>query len=327
MVRAVTSDGNINAIAGNNANARTAGTVPAVPPNTSALNAILWPGPLAMGAGGAIYVGSAAAVLRLTPSSTTVFPAPSIAPAFGVTEASAFSARAGAPIALGGWVEIYGNYLAADTRTWTGSDFNGLNAPHALDGTSVTIGGQPAFVSYISPGQVNVQVPSTIGTGPQPMVVSTAHGQSSTLAVTVQAEVLGLLAPPVFNINNIQYGVALFPDGVTFALPTGAIAGVPSRPARQGDTLTFYGIGFGPTTPNIPAGQIAQGSSSLMLPLTVSIVTPATPASVTYSGLAPGIVGLYQFNVVIPKLPAGGPQPVIFDLGAAGQIRVNIATQ
>jgi uncharacterized protein (TIGR03437 family) len=324
VVRAITADGNIYTIAGNNAAAQK-GSFPPVAANTPALSAVFVPGPLAVGSGGAIYVASLTSILRLTPSSTTVFPAPSVAPTSGVTEATAFGTRVGGPIALGGWVEIYGNYLASNTRTWAGTDFNGSNAPVALDGTSVMIGGQPAFVSYISPGQVNVQVPSTIGTGPQPLVISTAHGQSSILAVPVNAEVPGLLAPSVFNINGTQYGVALFPDGVTFALPVGAIPGVPSRPAKEGDTLTFYGIGFGPTTPNIPAGQIAQGSSSLMLPLKVSIL--GTAASVTYNGLAPGNVGLYQFNVVIPKLPAVGPQFVTFNLGAAGQVDVVIATQ
>src|SRR6266849_6460196 len=48
-----------------------------------------------------------------------------------------------------------------------------------LDGTKVTIGGQPAFIDYISPGQVNVQVPSNVGTGSQPVIVTTAAGASS----------------------------------------------------------------------------------------------------------------------------------------------------
>ncbi len=45
---------------------------------------------------------------------------------------------------MGSWVEIYGSYLAPDSRSWAGTDFNGTSAPTSLDGTSVTIGGQPA---------------------------------------------------------------------------------------------------------------------------------------------------------------------------------------
>lgn len=327
IVRAITADGNINAIAGNNAAAQKGGSVPPVPANTPALSALFLPGPLAVGAGGVIYVCNSGSVLKMTPTGTTISPAPYLSPSFGVTGASAFSLSAGDAIALGSYAEIYGNYLASDSRLWAGGDFNGIDAPTKLDGTTVTVGGQPAYVNYISPGQVNIQVPSTIGTGPQPLVVTTPHGQSAAYAVTVRAEVPRLLAPAVFNIHGTQYGVALFPDGVTFALPVGAIPGVASRPAKQGDTLTLYGLGFGPVTPNVPAGQITQGTNNLTLPLNVSIVTPATPVTVTYSGLAPGIVGLFQFNIVIPKLPAAGPQPVIFSLGAAGQTSVTIATQ
>jgi uncharacterized protein (TIGR03437 family) len=328
VLRAITTDGNINTIAGDNATAQQGGMVPPVAANTPALSALLLPGAVAAGSGGKIYLSSSDALIQLTPTTTTISPAPSIAPKLSISEAGSFvGPSGGSAIALGGWIEIFGNYLAPDTRSWGGSDFHGSSAPQALDGTSVTIGGQPAFISYISAGQINAQVPSTIGTGSQPLVISTSHGQSPTYAVNVSAEVPGILAPPVLYINNIRYGVALFPDGVTFALPVGAIPGVPSRPAKEGDTLTFYGIGFGPVTPNIPAGQVAQGSSSLVTPPKVSVVTTATPVTLTYAGLAPGIVGLYQFNVVIPKLPATGPQTVFFNLGSAGQTSVVIATQ
>ncbi len=94
------------------------------------------------------------------------------------------------------WIEIYGANLAADSRLWTGADFNGLNAPTSLDGTRVTIGGQSAFLDYISPNQVNAQVPSNIGTGLQPLIVTTAAGASAAYSVTVNADQPGLLAPP-----------------------------------------------------------------------------------------------------------------------------------
>ena len=76
----------------------------------------------------------------------------------GVVSAGAFGEFASA--APGSWIEIYGTNLASDSRPWQASDFDGINAPTMLDGTSVTIGGQPAFVDYISPTQVNVQAPN-----------------------------------------------------------------------------------------------------------------------------------------------------------------------
>ena len=83
----------------------------------------------------------------------------------GVVSASAFGGFSA--ISPGSWIEIYGSNLAPDTRSWNGSDFNGVNAPTKLDGTIVTIGGQLAFIDFISPVQVNALVPSNVGTGPQ----------------------------------------------------------------------------------------------------------------------------------------------------------------
>jgi uncharacterized protein (TIGR03437 family) len=90
--------------------------------------------------------------------------------------------------------------------------------------------------------------------------------------------------------------VAVFTDGA-YALPTGAIAGLNSRPAKPGDILTLYGVGFGPVTPNIPAGQLVQQLNMLTLPLQLSI--GGLPASLLYDGLAPDFTGLYQFNVTM----------------------------
>ena len=171
-----------------------------------------------------------------------------------------------ASLSPGSWIEIYGSNLATGSRGWTGSDFTGVNAPTSLDGTKVTIGGQPAFIDYISPGQVNAQVPSGVGTGPQPLIVTSDASVSDPYTIMVNAEQPGLLAPSSFNIGGKQYVVALFPDDVTYVLSAGAIPGVTSRPAQPGDTITFYGIGFGPVTPNIQAGQIVQQTNALASP-------------------------------------------------------------
>jgi uncharacterized protein (TIGR03437 family) len=144
--------------------------------------------------------------------------------------------------------------------------------------------------------------------------------------VTVNGSQPGLLAPASFQIGSIQYAVAFFPDGATYVLPAGAIAGVPSRPARAGDTITLYGIGFGTVTPNVPAGQIVQAGNALVPPFHVSI--GGTQATVAYAGMAPGEVGLYQFNVVVPKLNTTGAARLTFTLdGVAGTQVLYISTQ
>jgi len=212
----------------------------------------------------------------------------------------------------GSWVEIYGNNFAVGNQDWTAGDFVGTSAPTKLGGVTVTMGGRAAFVSYVSPGQVNVQAPSGLGTGPQPIVLTTPTGTSAPFMVTVEAGRPGLLAPSSFVIGGSQHAVALFADRA-YVLPPGAIAGVNSRRARPGDTIILFGIGFGSVTPNVSPGQMAQLQNALTSPVTVSFGGVA--ATVEYQGLGPGFVGLYQFNVVVPNVAANDAVPLTFRQG------------
>jgi uncharacterized protein (TIGR03437 family) len=242
----------------------------------------------------------------------------------GVISASAFGGFS--TVAPGSWTEIYGSNLATSVRSWTGADFTGTTAPTSLDGNSVTIGGQPAFVAYISGGQINAQVPSGVGTGPQQVVVTNGNGGKATGSVTVNATVPGMLAPPNFVVGGKQYAAAFFNDGVTFVMPPGAVAGVTSQRANPGDRITFWGVGFGPVTPPSPAGQLVPGLNSLA---GFSMNIGGTAASVEYAGLAPGLVGVYQFNVFVPSSAASNDlTPVTFSLnGTAGTQTLYIAVK
>jgi uncharacterized protein (TIGR03437 family) len=248
---------------------------------------------------------------------------PPVISAGGVVSASAFGGFTS--VAPGSWIEIYGSNLAPDQRGWGSTDFNGVNAPTSLDETSVSIGGQSAFIDYISPGQVNAQVPSNVGTGLQQITVTTANGTSSPFNITVNSLEPGFLAPASFDLNGIQYAVATFADG-RYVLPAGAISGASSSPAKPGDTVTLYGVGFGPVTPNTPAGQIVDRSN--MLTNSVDISFGGASAAISYAGLAPQLVGLYQFNVVVPSVAAGNAVPLTFTLnGAPGAQTLYIAIQ
>jgi len=235
---------------------------------------------------------------------------PPVAPnVVGAISASAFGGFSS--FAPGSWIEIYGTNLSTGTRYWGGEDFNGVNAPTALGGTSVTIGGAAAFVEYISPLQIDVQVPSGVGTGGQTLIVTTAAGSSAPFPVTLDAIEPGLLAAPSFKIGGVQYVVAQFADG-TYVLPPGALAGVTSSRARPGDTIVIYGIGFGSVSPDMPAGELVSAANTLALPFTISI--GGADATVTYDGLAPNYTGLYQFDVVVPNVAASDDVPVSFTL-------------
>ena len=257
------------------------------------------------------WTGAFAAIAMFAPASCQAQPAVASG---GVVSAGAFGGFTA--VAPGSWIEIYGSNLATNSRSWSGADFNGINGPKSLDGTSVTIGGQPAFLDYISPGQVNVQVPSNIGTGAQPLIVQSPAGSSAAYTVTVNAQQPGLLAPGSFAIGGKQYVTAVFGDGA-YVLPPGAIPGLASRRAQPGDNIAFYGVGFGSVTPDTPAGQIEQHLNTLVASL--HIYFGQMEASWSYAGLAPQAVGLYQFNVVVPNVAGGDAIPLTFSLaGVSG---------
>jgi uncharacterized protein (TIGR03437 family) len=245
--------------------------------------------------------------LKLTPA------APASKPSIksgGVVSASAFkSASSAAP---GSWIEIFGSNLSSTTREWAGSDFSGSNAPTSVDGISATVGGRAAFVSYVSPGQVNVLVPEGVAIGSGvPVVVKNPAGESDPVMVNTADVAPAILAPASFAVGGKQYAVATFAGtpGVTYVGAAGSIPGVTLRPARAGDVVTLYGIGFGPVTPAVAAGTIASGSTAVRGNVTVQF--GSTPATLQYAGLAPGFVGLYQFNVTVPAVAAGDQALVV----------------
>src|ERR1017187_10362293 len=87
--------------------------------------------------------------------------------------------------------------LSATTNPgqWTSSDFNGVNAPTALDGISVSINGKRAYVWYLSPGQLNVQVPEDSTTGNVAITVTNCKATSSPVILTRRSLAPGFLAP------------------------------------------------------------------------------------------------------------------------------------
>jgi uncharacterized protein (TIGR03437 family) len=187
-----------------------------------------------------------------------------------------------------------------------------VNAPTSLDRTAVTVAGQSAFVDFISPGQVNAQVPANTGTGNLQVTVSTAAGTSAAISVNVNTVQPGLWAPAQFIVGGKQYVGATHLDG-TFVAPPGALpAGYTSSYAKPGETIIFYGVGFG--TSGVPPGQIVEAADTLSQPIQFNF--GATAAGVPlYSGLAPKFVGLYEFYVVVPSVANSDFVPLTFTLG------------
>ncbi len=204
--------------------------------------------------------------------------------------------------APGSFVEIYGVGMGESSRLWGGGDFSAGRAPTTLDDVSVTIGGKPAFVNYISPGQINAQVPGDAGLGTQPVVVTWKGDPSPAVNLTIRERSGGLLAPPAFRVGERQFVVAVHADGT---LVSRGINGVPDSPALPGETILFYGVGFGPVSGSTPvAGQTVTALNSLTTAVDFRI--DGATAEVSYAGLTPGLVGLYQFNVTVPQNASAG---------------------
>jgi uncharacterized protein (TIGR03437 family) len=330
----ITPDGIIHTIAGSTTST---GAIPN--PGWSgdggpALSAQLYePQGLFVNASGNVYVADFAnnVVRELMPSAPPSGPGP--APTVtGVVSLSAFGELPS--MAPGSWIEIYGTNLASATRPWclavsptcAASDFNGIEAPTSLNQTTVSIDGQAAFIEYISPTQIDAQVPGIVGLGTQSLTVSTPAGASAAFNVNINFEEPALFAPTEFRslqpTGLVQYVGALFSDFTTFVFPQDSFAGITSHPAQPGDTIIIYGIGFG-AVPGNPPGQIPQVANGLTLPIIPKFYFSGVQAQVSYAGLAPqnatsGYIGLYQFNVIVPAIPASNAVPLTFSVNIDG---------
>ncbi len=219
----------------------------------------------------------------------------------------------GEKISSGGWIQIFGEKLSNTTRSWRSDDFQGAQAPTSLDGVSVNMNGRPAFVSYISPNQINAQVPDDITLGSVAVEVANAKGKGTQMVAyggTGGAQKFAaspaLLTTPAFLANGKQYLAAVFPDLTTFVGPENLIPGARSRPARPGETIVVYAVGCGATSPPTSAGQVLAESRPLALPYTITIGQAAAQAQ---GFLAGGAIGLCQFNITVPDV-ADGDVPV-----------------
>lgn len=247
--------------------------------------------------------------LRLQPGAAGGGVRPTISQG-GIVQASAFGG--GTTISPGSWIEIFGTDLATLTGgatflDWSSSFNNGV-APTNLGNTTVTVDGKPAFLSFVSSGQVNAQVPDGIATsGTVPVVVTTSGGASTAVTVNAVPRSPAILAPAAFKTAaGRQLVVAEFPESTTafrvFAGAPNSIAGVNMRLPKPGDRLVIYGVGFGATSPALPAGTLVGVANSVP---GVQITIGNAPATIEYAGLAPSAVGLYQFNIIVPNVQAG----------------------
>ena len=111
----------------------------------------------------------------LTPSAGGPLPAINSA---GVVNGASFQPG----VVPNSWITIQGTDFTSTTDTWANA-ISGGKLPTVLDGVGVKVGGQDAYVYYISPTQINVLAPN-VGTGSMSVTVSNANGISTAATAT-----------------------------------------------------------------------------------------------------------------------------------------------
>jgi uncharacterized protein (TIGR03437 family) len=235
--------------------------------------------------------------------SVNIRQAPTIA-ASGVKDA----AQGKTTIAPGSYVSIYGSGL---------SDYQGAESsptlPLALAGDTVSFDVPSANISvpgqliYVSPTQVNVQVPWELQgvNGAVQMKVTLYEYEYGPLYTAQVADT----APSFFEITPGVEVAALI--GNTYEFVT------PSTPAPRGSKVQFYANGLGPVNNQPADGALAPSGKTASTKATPTVTIGGASAPVSYCGLAPGYPGLYEVDVTVPSSISAGAQAV--SLTIAGQ--------
>jgi len=93
----------------------------------------------------------------------------------------------------------------------------------------------------------------------------------------------------------------------------------PTNPLHGHDSVVIYATGLGRTTPPVETGVPAPAealSSAVIAPV---VTLGGTALEVTYAGLVPGEVGVYQINAKLPgTVPLGMEVPLAVNQGGFG---------
>ncbi len=224
----------------------------------------------------------------------------------GLVDGAAF-----APVvAPGEIVALFGTDLGGDPASAatvplpSDIEHSTVKVTQTVSGTTTTTAA-PLF--YSSAGQISLQLPFTLTAGVATQIFSAVAGEPSNTFSFVPVDA----APQIFAAPSGSGTIGIIVHGLTGALVTAA------SPAASGEVVAIYCTGLGAVTPAVNSGQ---PSPSNPLSLTASATTATVgglPASVQFSGLSPGSVGLYQVNAVVPTGLSSGAQQVTISVAGA----------
>jgi uncharacterized protein (TIGR03437 family) len=205
----------------------------------------------------------------------------------------------GGAVSPGTILQLYGSNLAL-------KPVNASMVPltTTLGQTSVTIGGIPAPLYYVSPTQINAQAPFELVVGNQYQVVVHVNG--------------ALTAPGSIAIAAAVPGIAALPNGQIVAQHLDGSLVSESAPAVPGDYVVFYLAGLGATDVAVATGA-ASPASPLAHPAVPPILTLNSAVQpYQFAGLTPGLAGLYQIDFLVPAgTPDGDLQLSVSQSGVA----------
>lgn len=204
----------------------------------------------------------------------------------GVVNGASFAA----PLSPGEIASIFGTYFGASYAGATN-----VPLPTALAGVSVTVAGRPAPLFYVSPNQINFQVPWETGVGSTNVVVSVNGVAGNTASVAVVAA-----GPGLFTQSS---GAAIVQNSDYSLNQT-------SNPAQAGSAIIAYLTGSGPVSKSIADGVASPSSTLISATSAVTATIGSQTAQVLFAGLAPGLVGVFQVNVMVPSGLAAGSYPL-----------------
>ena len=195
----------------------------------------------------------------------------------GIVNGANFSSQALAP---GSLFTLFGERLSAST-----DQAGAFPLPTTLGGTKVLVNAVEAALLFVSPNQINGQVPYGIATGRGGFIVRSGVGLTDSIPIDFSEA-----APELFLLENDQ-AVVLNSD---FTLNT------PANPAAQGSKVSVFFSGQGPVDPPVASGRPAPFS-----PLSHVVGEPGAEvggldAKVFFMGLTPGFAGLAQADLEIP---------------------------
>lgn len=226
----------------------------------------------------------------------------------GIVNGASFAREA--VVSASGITSLFGTNLAGGTEA-----ASRLPLPTTLANTQVLVNERAAPLFYVSPLQINFQMPAEASGTTVPVVV--VSGGIRGLSTTAT------LAPEVPGIFSAQPGGT----GQGAVLNQDSSANSADNPAARDSVIQIFATGLGATNPRLDTGQ--PGATSPPFNETVQkpvVMIGGLPAEVLFSAIAPGFVGLYQVNARVPTaVPAGSAVTLQIQVGSRSSNTVTIA--